>query len=230
MMPPGGGAARGDQLAVLAGLAHDLLVAPEVADDLAEAEAAGRRSGPVARRQPAPDAPRPYPRDRAAGRPGGGAGARQLRLREDLARGPPRPPISPCVAPALREVLALVREQADRAGAGARPDALRRADGRLPARHRRRRRRAGVRRLRGLPGDALPRAEALQAAPPGAAPPAGAVPRCGAGGAVPAAFGRAPGWSRRIRGSTARPTRSAAARPPTCASPPATTRRISPRR
>jgi carboxypeptidase Taq len=39
MMPPGGGAARGDQLAVLAGLAHGLLTAPEVADDLAQADA-----------------------------------------------------------------------------------------------------------------------------------------------------------------------------------------------
>ena len=39
MMPPGGGAARGDQLAVLAGLAHGMLTAPEVADDLAEADA-----------------------------------------------------------------------------------------------------------------------------------------------------------------------------------------------
>jgi len=39
MMPLGGGAARGDQLAVLAGLAHGLLTAPEVADDLALAEA-----------------------------------------------------------------------------------------------------------------------------------------------------------------------------------------------
>jgi carboxypeptidase Taq len=38
MMPPGGGAARGDQLAVLAGMAHALLVAPVVSDDLAEAE------------------------------------------------------------------------------------------------------------------------------------------------------------------------------------------------
>src|SRR5579875_3612362 len=37
VMPPGGAASRGDQLAVLAGLAHGLLVAPEVADDLAEA-------------------------------------------------------------------------------------------------------------------------------------------------------------------------------------------------
>jgi len=41
MMPPGGASARGDQLAVLAGLAHGLLVAPAVADDLAAAEAAG---------------------------------------------------------------------------------------------------------------------------------------------------------------------------------------------
>src|SRR5215831_9890530 len=39
MMPPGGGAARGDQLAVLAGLSHSLLTAPVVADDLAAAEA-----------------------------------------------------------------------------------------------------------------------------------------------------------------------------------------------
>jgi len=41
MMPQGGGAARGDQLAVLAGLAHGLLVEPATADDLAAAEAAG---------------------------------------------------------------------------------------------------------------------------------------------------------------------------------------------
>ena len=39
MMPPGGSEARGDQLAVLAGMAHALLVAPVVGDDLAEAEA-----------------------------------------------------------------------------------------------------------------------------------------------------------------------------------------------
>ncbi len=39
MMPPGGGAARGDQLAVLAGLRHELLTAPETAGDLAEADA-----------------------------------------------------------------------------------------------------------------------------------------------------------------------------------------------
>jgi carboxypeptidase Taq len=40
MMPAGGGAARGDQLAVLAGMQHSLLLAPGVDEDLAEAEAA----------------------------------------------------------------------------------------------------------------------------------------------------------------------------------------------
>ena len=39
MMPPGGGAARGEQLAVLAALAHGLLTEPAVEDDLAEAAA-----------------------------------------------------------------------------------------------------------------------------------------------------------------------------------------------
>ncbi len=38
MMPPGGAAARGDQLAVLAGLGHELLVAPETGAALDEAE------------------------------------------------------------------------------------------------------------------------------------------------------------------------------------------------
>ncbi|MEO8714782.1 MAG: carboxypeptidase M32 [Acetobacteraceae bacterium] len=42
MMPPGGGAARGDQLAVLAGVAHALLTERETGDDL---DAAGRAGG-----------------------------------------------------------------------------------------------------------------------------------------------------------------------------------------
>ncbi|MGH7155250.1 MAG: carboxypeptidase M32 [Acetobacteraceae bacterium] len=41
MMPPGGAAARGDQLAVLAGLAHGVLTAPQAAADLDAAEAEG---------------------------------------------------------------------------------------------------------------------------------------------------------------------------------------------
>src|SRR5882757_4764595 len=48
MMPRGGGAARGDQLAVLAGLAHAEITAPEVADDLASAEALPTDSDPWA--------------------------------------------------------------------------------------------------------------------------------------------------------------------------------------
>jgi carboxypeptidase Taq len=42
MMPPGGGAARGDQLAVLAGLSHGLLSKPEVGDEISAAEAEDR--------------------------------------------------------------------------------------------------------------------------------------------------------------------------------------------
>jgi len=40
MMPVGGGPARGDQMAVLAGIGHEMLTAPEMADDLARAEQA----------------------------------------------------------------------------------------------------------------------------------------------------------------------------------------------
>jgi carboxypeptidase Taq len=39
MMPIGGGPARADQLAVLAGLSHAQMTAPDMADDLAAAEA-----------------------------------------------------------------------------------------------------------------------------------------------------------------------------------------------
>ncbi len=41
VMPPGGGPARGDQLALLAGLAHQALTAPEVEDDLEAASTDG---------------------------------------------------------------------------------------------------------------------------------------------------------------------------------------------
>ena len=43
MMPPGGAAARGDQLAVLSGLVHEMTTAPALADDLAAAEQAPPR-------------------------------------------------------------------------------------------------------------------------------------------------------------------------------------------
>jgi len=38
IMPPGGAAARGDQMAVLAGVAHGMLTAPDLGEDLAQAE------------------------------------------------------------------------------------------------------------------------------------------------------------------------------------------------
>lgn len=41
MMPPGGGHARGEQLAALAGVAHEMLTDPRAAEDLAAAEAEG---------------------------------------------------------------------------------------------------------------------------------------------------------------------------------------------
>jgi carboxypeptidase Taq len=46
MMPAGGGAARGDQLAVLAGLAHAQMTASEVGDELSAAEAGGISGDP----------------------------------------------------------------------------------------------------------------------------------------------------------------------------------------
>ncbi len=49
MMPDGGAPARGDQLATLAGIAHEMLVAPQTGADLDEAEAAPP-AGELARR------------------------------------------------------------------------------------------------------------------------------------------------------------------------------------
>jgi carboxypeptidase Taq len=113
MMPEGGAAARGDQLAVLAGLAHAELVAPQVADDLADAEAA----------QPDPGADQwaaanlrlmRHAHTRASALPGALVEAqarensacekiwRQARSRADFA----------LVRPALETVVRLVREQA----------------------------------------------------------------------------------------------------------------------
>ncbi len=226
MMPPGGAAARGDQLAVLAGLAHGQLTAPAVGDDLAEAEAPADRDW---RRPTSPDAPCLYPRHRHPGRPGGGGSPRQLRLRDGLARGAahrrfrpgraasgrggaPDPAAADAMAPAL----------------GLSPyDAL--MDGYQPgitaadvqpvfARYEaflRRRPAAGA----GAPGP-IAGADAARRA---VSRPSGRR-RCAAG------CRSGPGWTSPMRGWTAPPTRSAAAPRPTCASPPATTRRTRRRR
>ena len=109
VMPNGGAAARGDQLAVLAGLAHGLLVAPEVADDLADAgttddpwEAANLR---LMRREHARAVALPADLVEAEARANSACEKiwRQARSQRDFAM----------VAPSLSVVLALVRERAD---------------------------------------------------------------------------------------------------------------------
>jgi carboxypeptidase Taq len=111
MMPPGGGAARGDQLAVLAGLAHGMLTAPEVADDLQAAEAAG----------PDPDPWRAanlrlmrHTHTRATALPADlvEAQARANSACEKVWREARRTSDFALVRPHLAEVLRLVREQA----------------------------------------------------------------------------------------------------------------------
>jgi carboxypeptidase Taq len=109
VMPPGGAAARGDQLAVLAGVAHGLLVSPEVADDLAAADepadpwqAANLR---LMRREHARATALPASLVEAEARANSACEKvwREARARADFA----------LVAPHLSEVLALVRERAD---------------------------------------------------------------------------------------------------------------------
>jgi carboxypeptidase Taq len=111
MMPPGGGAARGDQLAVLAGLAHGMLTAPEMADDLQAAEAAG----------PDPDPWRAanlhlmrHAHTRATALPADlvEAQARANSACEKVWREARRTSDFALVRPHLAEVLRLVREQA----------------------------------------------------------------------------------------------------------------------
>ncbi|MGH7187766.1 MAG: carboxypeptidase M32, partial [Acetobacteraceae bacterium] len=112
MMPPGGGPARGDQLAVLAGLAHELLTAPELTLDLDAAEAEEAASDPW-------QAANLGLMRRAALRAGAVAGAlveaavransacekswREARARSDFR----------LVLPLFTEVVRLAREQAD---------------------------------------------------------------------------------------------------------------------
>ena len=111
VMPRGGAPARGDQLAVLAGLAHGLLVAPEVADDLALVESTGAQPDPwnAANLRLMRQA-----HTRAGALPAAlvEAQARANSACEKIWREARRTADFPLVAPALREVLDLVREQA----------------------------------------------------------------------------------------------------------------------
>ncbi len=112
IMPPGGAPARGDQLAVLAGVAHSLLTAPEVADDLA---AAGAPEDPwisanlrLMRREHARATALPAHLVEAEARVNSACEKvwREARAENDFAR----------VAPSLEEVLSLVRQRATALG------------------------------------------------------------------------------------------------------------------
>jgi carboxypeptidase Taq len=175
MMPEGGGPARGEQLAVLAGLAHALLVAPEVADDLAEAEAAGVPADPW---QAANLRLMREAHVRASALPAElvEAEARAGSACEKIWREARRTDDFPLVAPALRDLLALVRERATVLSAALRLapyDAL--MDGHQ--------RGAGLAEIEPLFSsyevflrDALPRAEELQALRPPPRRPPGPFP------------------------------------------------------
>ena len=108
MMPPGGGAARGDQLAVLAGLGHGLLTAPEAAADLAEAYADGEWDGAnLALMRHAHTRATALPADLVE------AQARANSRCEKVWREARRASNFAVVLPELQEVVRLVRHQAD---------------------------------------------------------------------------------------------------------------------
>ncbi|MDO9710230.1 carboxypeptidase M32 [Paracraurococcus lichenis] len=107
MMPPGGAAARGEQLATLAGLAHELATAPEVAEDLAVAEAEGewdRANLELMRRAHRRSAALPTALVEAMARANSACEStwREAKARSDFA----------LVRPALEEVVRLQREMA----------------------------------------------------------------------------------------------------------------------
>ncbi len=174
VMPPGGGAARGDQLAVLAGIAHGMLTAPDVADDLAAAEAAP----PPGDWQAANLRLMRHAHTRATALPSDlvEAQARANSACEKIWREARRTADFALVAPALTEVLGLVRQTAEALAPalGLSPyDALK--DGYQPG--------IGAAAVapvfagyRAFLRDALPRAEERQARQPAPRRPAGPFP------------------------------------------------------
>ncbi len=108
MMPPGGGAARGDQLAVLAGLAHEQLAHPAVGEDLAEADGGGEPWREANLRLMR----RAYLRATAVPAELVEASARANSACEQIWREARRTADFAMVAPALTEVLRLVRQTA----------------------------------------------------------------------------------------------------------------------
>ncbi|GAA0568531.1 carboxypeptidase M32 [Craurococcus roseus] len=171
MMPPGGAAARGEQLATLAGLAHEMLTSPAVSDDLAAAGAGGEWDAAnlsLMRRAHARASALPTDLVEAAARANSACEKvwRRAKAASDFA----------AVRPHLEEVVRLQRETAAAfsAALGLPPyDAL--MDGYQP----------GVTAAEVEPvftayeaflADALPRAEELQAHRPAPTPPAGPFP------------------------------------------------------
>ena len=114
VMPPGGAGARADQLATLAGIAHQMLVAPETGDQLSAAEAAppedalARRNLELMRRQHTRAVALPPDLVEALARASSACEKtwREARGRSDFS----------LIAEPFGSLLALVREQAARLG------------------------------------------------------------------------------------------------------------------
>ena len=171
MMPDGGGAARGDQLAVLAGLSHGMLTEPATGDDLLEASAEGAwDAANLALMRHAHVRATALPADLVE------ATARANSACEKVWREARRQSDFGMVAPQLAEVVALTREAARTLGPAlnlSAYDAL--MDGFQPG--------IGVAdvnpvfdRYVAWLTEALPRAEALQAARPAPVPLPGGFP------------------------------------------------------
>ena len=171
MMPPGGAEARGEQLATLAGLAHECLSSPELGEDLAIAQAAGDwEEANLTLMREAHIRATALPRDLVE------ASVRAGRTCESLWRAARKTSDFKAVEAALAEVVALTRETAAILGAalGQTPyDALMSQYQRgITAAQA-----AGIfARYEAFLKTALPRAEVLQATRPATPLPAGPYP------------------------------------------------------
>ena len=128
LMPAGAAEGRAEQLATLRGMAHELLVAPAVADPPRPSRPSvrqRRRPRSLGGGQPARDEARPRPRRRRARRPRRGGIQGYVGGRDGLARGPRHERLRDS-APAPRGgAVGGARHRAGQ-GRGARPRALRR--------------------------------------------------------------------------------------------------------
>ena len=227
MMPEGASEDRADQLATLGVIAHEMMVAPDMAELLSRAEEGERRARCLAGRQPARDAPRLGARERLAGRSRRGAHARLVGLRDGVARGQEERATSRRCCRPCSEVLTITRRVGEAKAAALGCRSTTRCSTSTSRAARRARIDALFAELERLPAGA---AAAVHGAPAGAP-----ARRCRSTGRSRSR--RSARWARTdggpsastsaMAGSTSRRIRSPAARPTTCASPRATTRRIS---